>query len=402
MKIIHTSDWHLGHLLYEYDRTEEHRHFLSQLAGIVREEQPDALVVSGDVFHYSNPSAASQRLFTDALLAIHNACPWMQIVVTAGNHDSSSKLEVASNLWKYAGVSVIGQIERKDGKINLDRHIVEIKGSGGELKGYVAAVPHVFPQNFPALGGDLPRLERQQAFFQTLLDEVAGRNSSGVPVVMTAHLAVTGSDVTGHDEGRGGMEYTDIAVLGTGYDYLALGHIHCPQTLKGGRARYSGSPVAVSFDEDYVHSISIVELDSHGSIPAIRTVPLATEWPLKVIPDKAVPIEEALEQLEAVPDEEKAYIELFVRIADVPPAYCMERANRIVSGKKCRFCRYKWERVSAEQEERLHIIDADKLLTLSPQEVASVYYQDKYGQDMGEDLRVMLDTAVRRVKEAGD
>ena len=158
----------------------------------------------------------------------------MQIVVTAGNHDSSSKLEVASNLWKYAGVSVIGQIERKDGKINLDRHIVEIKGSGGELKGYVAAVPHVFPQNFPALGGDLPRLERQQAFFQTLLDEVAGRNSSGVPVVMTAHLAVTGSDVTGHDEGRGGMEYTDIAVLGTGYDYLALGHIHCPQTLKGG------------------------------------------------------------------------------------------------------------------------------------------------------------------------
>ena len=111
---------------------------------------------------------------------------------------------------------------------------------------------------------------------------------------------------------------------------------------------------------------------------------------------------EALELLEAVPDEEKAYIELFVRIADVPPAYCMERANRIVSGKKCRFCRYKWERVSAEQEERLHIIDADKLLTLSPQEVASVYYQDKYGQDMGEDLRVMLDTAVRRVKEAGD
>ena len=109
-----------------------------------------------------------------------------------------------------------------------------------------------------------------------------------------------------------------------------------------------------------------------------------------------------MELLEAVPDEEKAYIELFVRIADVPPAYCMERANRIVSGKKCRFCRYKWERVSAEQEERLHIIDADKLLTLSPQEVASVYYQDKYGQDMGEDLRVMLDTAVRRVKEAGD
>ena len=153
MKIIHTSDWHLGHLLYEYDRTEEHRHFLSQLAGIVREEQPDALVVSGDVFHYSNPSAASQRLFTDALLAIHNACPRMQIVVTAGNHDSSSKLEVASNLWKYAGVSVIGQIERKDGKINLDRHIVEIKGSGGGLEGHVGGVPDVVSSPLPGLGG---------------------------------------------------------------------------------------------------------------------------------------------------------------------------------------------------------------------------------------------------------
>ena len=91
MKILHTSDWHLGHTLYNYDRTAEQQAFLRQLTRIVTEEQPDAMVVSGDIYHYSSPAAATQKMYTDAMLNIHQACPGMAIVVTAGNHDSSSK-----------------------------------------------------------------------------------------------------------------------------------------------------------------------------------------------------------------------------------------------------------------------------------------------------------------------
>lgn len=75
MKILHTSDWHLGHTLYNHDRTAEQQSFLRQLTRIVTEEQPDAMVVSGDIYHYSSPAAATQKMYTDAMLNIHQACP---------------------------------------------------------------------------------------------------------------------------------------------------------------------------------------------------------------------------------------------------------------------------------------------------------------------------------------
>ena len=136
MKILHTSDWHLGQQLFEYDRSEEQQDFLRQLCHWVAAEQPDALIVSGDVFHYCSPSAAAQRLYTDALVEFHETCPSMQIIITAGNHDSSSKLEINRNLWKYAGVTVVGSIRRNEaGQVDLERHIVEVKNGCGELKG---------------------------------------------------------------------------------------------------------------------------------------------------------------------------------------------------------------------------------------------------------------------------
>ena len=90
MKIIHTSDWHIGQIFNEYDRSEEHLAFFSELADIISAEKPDALLVSGDVFDSAMPSAQSQRLYTDALLRLKNSCPDMTIVVSAGNHDSGA------------------------------------------------------------------------------------------------------------------------------------------------------------------------------------------------------------------------------------------------------------------------------------------------------------------------
>ena len=91
MKILHTSDWHLGHTLYNYDRTEEQLSMLQQIEDIVHNEQPDVFLLCGDVYHTSQPSASVQTMFTDALVQIHHACPSMTIVVTAGNHDSGTK-----------------------------------------------------------------------------------------------------------------------------------------------------------------------------------------------------------------------------------------------------------------------------------------------------------------------
>ena len=153
----------------------------------------------------------------------------------------------------------------------------------------------------------------------------------------------------------------------------------------------------VSFDESYGHSVSVVELAAHEAEPEVHTLPVRNLWPLKVLPAQAVPLEEALEVLKAIPDEEKLYVQLHVRIQDVPPAYCMERAYELTRGKQCRFCRYKWEREVAEPTEDAAELDVDRLLTFSPSQVASIYYRDKFQHDIPPETLKLLEEAVKRV-----
>jgi len=357
MKILHTSDWHLGHTLYNYDRSREQQAFLKQLIRIVAEEMPDAMVVSGDIYHYSTPSASTQKMYTDGMLEIHRACPEMTIVVTAGNHDSSSKLEIDSSLWNHFGVKVVGNIERNQEEVNLEKHIVEVRNDRGILKGYIIAVPHVYPQNFPILDTETPREERQARFFQALQDEVEKMNAERLPVVLMAHLSIEGSDQTGHDDTIGGIEYVPISAMGEGYDYLALGHIHCPQNIKGSRhcARYCGTPLPVSFDEAYPHSVSIVEIQGEKA-PQIKTIEIENPMPLITLPKEAVDFEEAIKLLEEYPDDKPAYIRLNVLIKDYLAPDCNERASNAVKGKNCKFCYIKPNREKyTSDDETKHI-----------------------------------------------
>lgn len=400
MKILHTSDWHLGHTLYNYDRSQEQQAFLEQLSRIVAEEKPDAMVVSGDIYHYSTPSATTQKMYTDGMLEIHRACPEMAIVVTAGNHDSSSKLEIDSNLWNHFGVKVVGNIERNQEEVNLGKHIVEVRDKEGELKGYIIAVPHVYPQNFPMLDTETPREERQARFFQALQDEVEKINTDELPVVLMAHLSIEGSDRTGHDETAGGIEYVPISSMGEGYDYLALGHIHCPQDIKGnGRhARYCGTPLPVNFDETYPHSVSIIEVRRHEA-PQIRTVEIENPMPLVTLPKEAVTFEEAIKLLEEYPDDKPAYIRLNVLIKDYLAPDCNERASGAVKGKKCKYCYIKSNREKQASDDRARHISIQEMQEMSPLEIAKLYYQEAEGEEMDEELCALMDAAVQKVRE---
>lgn len=379
MKILHTSDWHLGHLLYNYERTEEQSDFLRQLTDIISTEQPDVMTVSGDVFHYSSPSATAQRMYTDALLAIHQACPEMEIVITAGNHDSASKLEVDRNLWSHFRVHVIGKPEGTQ----WQKHLIYIKE-----KGYVVAVPHIYPQNFPLLYENTPREERCQYFFQTLLDEVERQNTACLPVVLMAHLALMGSDSTGHEEPIGGMDFTPVSVLGEGYDYLALGHIHCPQTIRDNThyARYSGTPLPVSFDEQYPHSVTIVEIDRHGDIPNIRILPIHNPKPLIIFPKEPKPFDEVLEELKAFDEHLPAYLQVNVLVKDFLTPDCNERISMVLKDKACRFCHIKinWDR--SHQEHSEVPLSLQEMKQISPLEVAKLFYQEKFGDEMDDEL----------------
>ena len=392
-KFIHTSDWHLGQNFYGYDRSEEQTDFLRQLVDIVRQNQPDALLVSGDIFHTAAPSSAAIALYVNAMLDIHNACPTMAIVVIAGNHDSASRLQCDSRLWELANVKVLGGIARDNkGLADLGHHIIHMKG-----KGIVAAVPFAYPASFPLVDdGHVGSDQRQPVYFQSLLDRVNAQNPAQLPVVLMAHLAVNSSDFTGHEVGM--MECVEIGVLGNGYDYAALGHIHRPQDLSG-RVRYCGTPLAVSFDEQCEHSVSIVEIDAHGSLPRVATMRIVNIKPLRTIPPGSpVDFETALEQLQLLVPSERAYIRLNVQVDRYLPNGAQERAALAVADKQCRFCEIKKTAI-VEASHAMRQMTMEEFNHKHPIEVARQFYLEKYRREMTDEEKEMFNYVYQLVQE---
>lgn len=362
MKILHTSDWHLGHVLYGYDRTEEQMAMLNQIKEIIKSETPDAMVLSGDVYHTSQPSSAVQTMFNDAIMAMHNACPTMTIIITAGNHDSGSRHEIFQTPWRELKVFAIGNIDKE----NLDNHIIEVPG-----KGWVVAVPYAYERTIP------------DGFFQQLLDMLSEKNTENLPVVMMAHTTVEGCNFTGHDQiGErtvGGVDAVPHEVLGNGYDYLALGHIHHAQFIHdtGHRMRYSGSPLAVSFDETYDHSVSIVEIPSRGDEPLVKPITIDNPRPLVTLPIEGLATwEEAKELLKSYPSDIQARLRLNVEVEDFLPTGANEEADAIASGKQCRVCFINAKRPERERAKG-EALTVQELQEMSPLDLVKRYANDK-------------------------
>ncbi len=308
MIILHTSDWHLGAQLHGYDRTDAQFAAIRNIINVAAQRKVDAVVVSGDVFDVSAPSSMAQNMLSQLLGEMRRACPDARIILTAGNHDGASRLQAFRQIFDIAGITVVGVPGRVDDPSNFaDRLAVDIAG-----KGYVIALPYV---NSRLLNDD----------FRKAVAEGVGRLDASRPVVLMAHQAVSGCVFRGHtqtDTIVGGLSVVAADILGGAADYVALGHIHKPQTLKGGHARYSGSPLQVSFDEDYPHSVSIVEIAGRGARPVIEEVQLDVAQPLVTIGgEDGISPDEAVERArrEADPDTRSlppgAYVRINLNIA---------------------------------------------------------------------------------------
>lgn len=405
MRIIHTSDWHLGHKLYEYDRFEEQRDMLEQITQIVEQEQPDALVVSGDIFHTSNPNKQIQRLFNEQLLRIQEVAPQMQIVVSSGNHDSGLGLEVARDLWDKCGISIVGQFEYHGDEVSLDKHIIEVQ-SAGKILGYIVAIPYAYPSNFPHLGDKMMSGEERQArFVKAVLDEVVKRNDKGLPVVLMAHLFVVGAEANKHDT-TGGLEYVRIEDFGENFDYLALGHIHKPYTFSskyGSKARYCGSPLAVSFDEEHTHTVSLVTFE--GRKPCINTIPITPLKALKTLPEQAMPLDDALKDVKRYlrehPDQ-RIYLRLNTsNTSEELPLNAREQVSSTLQDSPASFCLIKTRQREQVYDARGRAtLSVQDLQEYSPLEMALDHYRRvNDGEEMSEDLAKCLQEVIRQYQE---
>lgn len=383
MKILHTSDWHLGHSLYNHDRKEEQEDMLRQMVEIVKEHKPDLFLLAGDVYHTSQPSAAVLKQFVDALTLILNANPEMTIVATAGNHDSGTRHEIYSTPWKAQNVYTIGNLSRD----NITDHIISIPG-----KGYVLAIPYTYERNIP------------DGFFQQLLDTVAEMNSENLPVIMTAHTTVNGCDFAGHDYTSestiGGIDAIDIKQMGEGYDYLALGHIHHAQFVHTGKhnVRYSGTPIAVSFDENYPHTVSLVEIGSHGERPNVKEIDIHNIHPLVTLPTEGFTSWDDAKKLFAnFPDDIPAYIRLNVEVEDMLPPNANDEARAIANGKKCKFCIINAKRKEREKSDA-KILSVQEFQAESPLDIAMRYANDK-GYTFDDDIKELFNEVIKIINE---
>jgi exonuclease SbcD len=372
MKIIHTGDWHLGDRLHGWDRTDEEEFFFSQLKAVVAKERPDVLLVCGDIFDTGAPGNDVAKKFNDELLGIADACPGMETVVIAGNHDSYSRLVVDESLWKRHHVHLFG-IPSEDGagRAVFADNMVDVAG-----KGVVAAVPFCHERNFPSVEG-APGASRAREYFAGMA-RFAAEAAKGGPCVLMAHLAVgKETDFTGQDRSMaiGGQECVDPDVLGTGYDYIALGHIHCPQWIKGGRkvARYCGSPRPMHFDETYGHGVDVVEVEPGGE-PALRTVVLKPKRELVTVGGKeGLGFEDALKAVKGLGAPAGSYVRLNVALGEggsAGPDWA-ERARRACAEGGFRYCTINPIRnvAAGEAAEKKEVLTVAELKELSNEKV---------------------------------
>ena len=205
MKIISTSDWHLGNLFHGNDRLPEHRHFLNWLLDQITTRQPDALLVAGDIFDNGNPSAAAQHAYYEFLAEATRACQDMTVVITAGNHDSSNRLEAPRPLPERDNVEIRGNVRRtwvpsddEEGasgswQTDYDDLIIPIQGRGGDSM-VVLAVPYLRSD----VVADESYSHGVNRFLRQLTDR-ARQLYPDKPTVMMAHLYAHGTDIADND-----------------------------------------------------------------------------------------------------------------------------------------------------------------------------------------------------------
>lgn len=307
MRLLHTSDWHLGHVLHEHDRGPEHDAFLSWLLGALDEREVDALIVAGDVFETSNPPAAAQRRWYRFLAEARRRCSKLDIVVVGGNHDSAARLDAPRDLLEELGVHVVGGLPRRsDGRIDTDRVVLPLHGPDGEVAAWVAAVPYLRVSDLPRVDSARdPLIEGVRQVYAEVLEAARAVRRPGQALIATGHCYMTGTKLSEMSERRilGGNQHAlPTDVFPEDVAYVALGHLHLAQPVGARHIRYSGSPIPLSFGErGYQHQVLLVEVEGERMESVERLVIPRSVDLLRLPENEPAPLEDVLRQLASLP-----------------------------------------------------------------------------------------------------
>ncbi len=285
MKILHTSDWHLGRSLYGRKRYEEFSAFLDWLAKTIEEENIDALLVAGDVFDTSIPSNRAQELYYRFLCQIAASC-CRHVVVIAGNHDSPSFLNAPKELLRALNVYVVGSMTEV-----LDDEVIVLQ-SDDKSKAIVCAIPYlrdkdirtvepgetIDDKNAKLLEGLKKHYADVCAIAEQKRNEFKSAGHDNIPIVAMGHLFTAGGKTVEGDGVRelyvGSLAQVGEEVFPSSIDYLALGHLHVPQAVGSAKhIRYCGSPIPMGYGEA-TQEKKVVLIKFNSSTPNIQELPV--------------------------------------------------------------------------------------------------------------------------------
>ncbi len=403
MRLLHTSDWHLGQTLHNFDRTYEHQCFLDWLLDTIVEQDADALLVAGDVFDNANPSAASQRQLYRFLQQARARKPHLDIVIIAGNHDSAGRLEAPGPLLEAHGTRVVGHVARgADGEIDLERLLVPLAGKDGAVAAWCVAIPFLRP-------GDVPRAAPPEGAQDDAFDAyLAGtallyrrvhalareRAAPGQAIVAMGHCHMMGGEPSQDSERRiviGGSEALPASLFAPEVAYAALGHLHLAQRVgKQEHLRYSGSPLPLSFAEvGYRHQVLRIDLDGAGPA-AIESLPVPRAVELLRVPAAPAPLPEALAALvelelpAGLPEAAWPYLEVRV-LLDGPEPGLRAQVEAALEGKPVRLAKIEPTRRVATTAGIEPALSLDQLAQLQPDDIFRRLWQQRFGEDAPDD-----------------
>ncbi|MBQ1438138.1 MAG: exonuclease SbcCD subunit D [Solobacterium sp.] len=269
MKLIHLSDLHLGKNVNGYSMIEDQKYILTEILRILEEEQPDGVLIAGDVYDKSIPSAEAVELFDDFLVKLSKR--HLETFIISGNHDSAERLAFGNRLMDASGIHLSPAY---DGTVTPFIRSDEF----GETAVY--CLPFIKPAHVRRFYPDAEIASYTDAVKEAIahMDIDPDRRN-----VLITHQFVTGAVRSDSEEiSVGGTDNVDASVFEP-FDYVALGHIHGPQNIVENRIRYCGTPLKYSFSEANHHkSVSVVELKEKGNV-TVRTIPLAPKHDMKEI-----------------------------------------------------------------------------------------------------------------------
>jgi len=396
LRILHTSDWHLGHILHDLPRDREHAAFLDWLLDQLEVHEVDALLIAGDIFDTANPPSRAMRTWFSFLKQARSRCPELDIVVIGGNHDSAARLEAANPVLEALHIHVVGVLPRTaDGDLDEQRLLVPLHDASGARAAWCVAVPFLRSADLPrdvtpgeSDGGD-PLIAGVRAVYGRALGLARARRADGEALVAMGHAYMVGGALSELSERwvLGGNQHAlPVDIFTEDTDYVALGHLHRAQSV-GDRdsVRYAGSPIPLALDEDtYPHQVILADVAA-GRPVATQTLRVPRTIDILRIPGReGGPWDEVAKALSALPvrggllpPERWPYLEVRVQV-DGPRPGLRREVEALLANKATRLVKLVSMR-AGDGAALAHGEDGRELAELGAHEVLSRKWQRDYG-----------------------